>query len=275
MARWIVIFAAICAAAVSAGPVLAQVSNFAKICGDPKSSARDVVHFCQKALDTGDLNATAEAQVRANRAIGLFEMGRLSEAVDENSRAIALLPNLIPAYLNRARAHERQGNLQAAIADYAAVLRLDPRDADAFLGRGALLLRNGDPGRAAADLGEALRLRPGDVSAHFNRGIAFARLGDFAKAEVDFSAVIARDAQDAAAFMRRGEVRAALGRGTALADLNNALALAPDWAAAWFARGRYWDGQKNREAANADFLRAYELGYQDTWLTKRIREISG
>ena len=66
-----------------------------------------------------------------------------------------------------------------------------------------------------------------------------------------------------------------LGTEDAAEDFDKALSMAEEWGLAWFVRGRYRDGLGDREGANADFLRAYELGHSDPWLIQRVREISG
>ncbi|MEM7056511.1 MAG: tetratricopeptide repeat protein [Pseudomonadota bacterium] len=255
-------------------PASAQLENFVEVCGDVKASASDVVNACQRALGTGKLSKRAEAQVRTNLGVALYDLTRYREAVDEYSAAVQAEPGLIAAYLNRARANEKLGLLREAVADYAEVLRLDPNSADAYVGRGAMLLSNGDPARAVGDLNRAITLEPGWISPYFNRGLAYLQLRDYGRSELDFSTVISRNSQDAGAFLNRGRARAALGNQAAASDFDQALALAPEWGGAWFARGRYRDQLGQRDAANGDFIRAFELGYPDPWLQKRIREIN-
>lgn len=256
-------------------PASAQIENLVSICGDPDAPPRDVVNFCQRALDSGKLSSSAEAQVRANLGVGFFELGHYGDAVAEYTRALEDQPNMIGAYVNRARAYERLRRLREASDDYAQAIRIDPRAADAFLGRGALLLGHGDPGRSIADFNRAIDLQPSWVAPYFNRGMAHYRLGMWPEAEADFTTVIQRNPSDAAAYLNRARARAAEGRAEAGADFDRALELDPEWAGGWFARGQYWDRLGNREAANRDFLRAYELGYPDPWLIERVREISG
>lgn len=261
-------------AVATAWPAHAQLDTFIDVCGDPDARPADVVHFCQKALDTGRLPKRAEAQVRTNRGIGLFQMQRYDEAVQEYSRAAAADAGLIDIYLNRARAYEKLGRLREAAADYAEALRRNPREANAYVGRGAMLLSHGDPQRAITDLTTAIKLQPDWVSPYFNRGVAHMRLRDYAAATVDFSFVIQRNPQDSAAYLNRGRARVGLGLAEAGADFDKAIELAPEWGGAWFARGQYWDSKGNTEAANGDFIRAYQLGYQDPWLVERMSRIS-
>ena len=256
-------------------PAHAQLDNYVEICSDPNAAPHDVVRFCQQALDTGRLDRRAEAQVRTNLGVGYFDLDRLNDAMREYTRAIALAPDMTAAFLNRARTFQKLGRLQEAVADYDAVLRRDPRSADAYFGRGALLLRHGDPARALGDLDMAVRLEPDWTAALFNRGAANLQLGRYERAVRDFTDVIGKDPRDAGAYLNRARARQQLDPAAARADYDRAIEISPEWGDAWFARGQYWDARGDREAANGDFLRAYELGYSDPWLLRRIREISG
>ena len=258
-----------------AAPASAQIESLIEVCGDPQASPRDIVNFCQRALSSGKLDERASAQVRANLGVGFFELGQYRDAIAEYSRAIEAEPQMIAAYLNRARAYERLKQLREAAADYARALEIDPRAADAHLGRGAMLLGNGDPGRSIEDFSRAIRLQPGWIAPYFNRGMAYLQLGYWAESAEDFSVVIERNPQDAAAYLNRARARAGAGLASAGADFDRALEIDPEWGGGWFARGQYWETQGNREAANRDFLRAYELGYPDPWLHQRVRDILG
>ena len=269
------ILAAILAAGLTAMPAKAQIENLVRICGDPDAAPRDIVNFCQRALNSGKLSDQAAAQVRANLGVGFFELGQYRDAIAEYTRAIEAEPSMIAAYLNRARAYERLRQLREAAADYASALQLDPQAADAYLGRGAMLLADGDPGRSVDDFNRAIQLQPSWIAPYFNRGMAYLQLGYWAEADRDFTVVVGRSPQDAAAFLNRGRARAGAGMAEAGADYDRALEIDPEWGGAWFARGQYWDARGNVEAANRDFLRAYELGYPDPWLHERVRAISG
>lgn len=267
------------AVAISAGlstaPAAAPLGNLVEVCGNPNASPRDVIHFCRMALDTGKLDPLAAAQVNANLGIGYFELGNYGEAVAAYTAAIATAPQMVAAYVNRARAYERLQRPNEAAADYTQAIQLDAGAADAYLGRGVLLLRHGQAQRAIDDFSRAIYGRPDWVAPRFNRGVAYLNTGANAEAEQDFSEVLSKSPEDAAAWTNRGRARAALGDPRAEADFDRAIGLDPEFGGAWFARGKYHDDRGAREAANADFLRAYELGYADPWLIQRMREISG
>lgn len=260
---------------ISAAPGSAQLRNAVEICGDAQAAPRDIVRFCRMALDTGKLDPLAAAQVNANLGVGYFELGRYAEAADAYTAAIADAPEMVAAYVNRARAYERLQRPDDASADYSQAVELDPDAADAYLGRGVLLLRHGESGRAIDDFTAAMRAEPDWAAPRFNRGVAYLNTGENAEAARDFAEVLRRSPEDAAAWINRGRALAALDDPDAEAHFDRAVRLDPEWSGAWFARGKFHDEQGAREAANADFLRAYELGHADPWLIQRVREISG
>ena len=181
----------------------------------------------------------------------------------------------MPALINRAKAYERLQRLSEAGADYDAAIRADRSSAEAYVGRGVMLLRHGDAYRAVEDLTAAISLAPEWGAARFNRGLAYLEIGQMSRAVQDFSDLIRRNPNDAGAHLYRGQALARLRDAGAAGDFDRAIELASEWALAWFVRGRYRDSLGDREGANADFLRAYELGHSDPWLIERVREITG
>jgi tetratricopeptide (TPR) repeat protein len=256
-------------------PAFAQLHNAVEICGRADAEPRDIVRFCRMALDTGKLEPLAAAQVNANLGVGYFELGRYDDAVAAYTASIAGAPQMVAPYVNRARAYERLRRPDEAAADYGQAIALDADAADAYLGRGVLMLRHGEAGRAIDDFRAALRVEPDWIAPRFNLGVALLNTGSHAEAAKQFAEVLRRNEKDAAAWMNRGRALAAMGDPDAGAHFDAAIRLDPEWSGAWFARGQFHDQQAAREAANADFLRAYELGYADPWLIQRVREISG
>jgi tetratricopeptide (TPR) repeat protein len=252
-----------------------EIENLLALCSDPATSAGDALKACRRVAEEGRLDGRRRALVWMNAGIAATALGRHQEAVDAHGAAIIADPRLAAAFVNRARAHEKLGEFAEALADFAAAISLKPKLPDAYLGRGALMMGRGAPERALPDFDLAVELAPDLMSARYNRGLAYLRLREHGLAEADFSAVIGRNPREAGAYLNRGRARAGLGKDSALNDFDRAVALAPEWAVAWFLRGQFHDQEGDREAANADFQRAYELGHSDPWLIERMRQISG
>ena len=257
------------------GAAASEVESLLALCSSPKTPARDALNACRRVAEQGRLDARRRALVWLNAGIAAHTLGLYAEAVKAHGAAIEADPRLSAAFENRALAYEKLNQLNEALADHAAAISLPPRDAGAYLGRGILMLNHGAPERALPDFGKAIELDPALITARYNRGLAFLQLGQHELAEVDFSAVIRRNPQDAGAYLNRGRARAARGRAGARSDFDRAIALKPEWAPAWYMRGRFLDSAGAVDEANADFMRAYQLGHSDPWLIKRMRRMSG
>ena len=72
-------------------------------------------------------------------------------AIPDYSRAIALDPNYIDAYLDRASAREAKKNYAGAIIDLTKVIELQPTNVEAHYRRGNLRMTMGDSEGAIAD----------------------------------------------------------------------------------------------------------------------------
>lgn len=268
-------------AAIALGALPAMASpfeNMVEICGNPDRQPAEALKFCYRALEERALDEqprSVRAGILMNAGIAAYNLGRWSEAADNQTRALELSPSRPEPYVFRAQAYEKAGRLRDAMADYDKALSLGTRDANAFLGRGVLLLRQGAAEQALADFDQAHRLEPEWSAPLYNRGAVLLRLARFQEAERDFSGVIERNPDDAEAWVKRGEARASQGRRDALGDFDRALELRPEWGAAWFARGLFLEAAGQDEAARADYLRAYELGHDDARLIERINRIGG
>lgn len=252
-----------------------EVENLLALCSNPQTPVRDALNACRRVAEHGRLDARRRALVWLNAGIAAHTLELYTEAVNAHSAAIEADPRLSAAFENRALAYEKLNKINEALTDYAAAITLRPKDPGAYLGRGILMLNGGAPERALPDFGQALELDPNLIAARYNRGLAFLQLEQSELAELDFSDVIGRSPQDAGAYLNRGRARAELGKASARNDFDRAIALKPEWAPAWYMRGRFFDAQGLTDEANSDFLRAYQLGQSDPWLIERIRQMSG
>lgn len=268
-------FAVLLIASSTLLPISGATAQTLENCANSRLSAGETVNFCQKALQDRDLSPTVRAQVLVTLGVALADLGRHRDAVTNYALAQRTDPTLMPAYTNRARSNEQLGRVEDALVDYAAALSVDPGWHDAWSGRGALYLSQDRPDLALPDLDEAVRTDDEDLLARYNRGVAHLRLGNAASAERDFSDVLSQSPDDPGAYINRGRARSALGNASALEDMNRALALSPEWGWGHFVRARYHDEEGRVEAANADYLRAFELGFSTPWLIGKVREISG
>jgi tetratricopeptide (TPR) repeat protein len=258
-----------------AGPVTDMTKNLLAVCSDPNTPPAEARGACLRAVMRGRLDAKNRALAWLNAGIAAYALERYRDAASAQTSAIEANPGLAAAYENRALAYDKLDKVNKALADYASAISIEPRAPGPYLGRGILMLNHGAADRALPDFAKAMELAPKLTAARYNRGLAYLRLGRNDLAEADFTAVIGRNPKDAGAYLNRGRARMAQGRRGARNDFDRAIALAPEWPAAWFARGQLFDRQGKTDAANADFLRAYQLGMSDPWLIERVQKMSG
>jgi tetratricopeptide (TPR) repeat protein len=130
----------------------------------------------------------------ANYALAYFkrgnarkEMGDLSGALSDYTKALDLDPNLPQVFNNRGNTLKAMGDYEAAIKDYDRAIEINPRFAFAYNNRGAARFLTGDLDRAVADYDRAIKLKPDYALAYANRGLIFLKRGDSRRAERDFN----------------------------------------------------------------------------------------
>lgn len=134
------------------------------------------------------------------RALDFVTTRNYQGAIDDATRAIALMPDFAPAYLLRAQARYRKlqvdrdnpepgvdaaTRLQVADATMAEImadvdkgLELSPLTAVAWYNKGNLLLENQDYTSAIAAYTRAIELKPDMGEAYYNRGYIYLKLGN-------------------------------------------------------------------------------------------------
>jgi tetratricopeptide (TPR) repeat protein len=82
-----------------------------------------------EAIKIGPAHLVVDAHIM--RAYASMALERWQDAFDDFSNAIAHDPNIVPAYVDRARVLEALGNKQAALTDYRKAIELQPANAEA------------------------------------------------------------------------------------------------------------------------------------------------
>lgn len=108
--------------------------------------------------DTAAVARQDQAETLLHQGLLLAAKGRLEEAVDQYSEALALNPEMLEAYAARGGALGALEDYEGAIADYTAVIELDPEAAAAYGGRGLARYRSGETDAGVDDLWHAAQL---------------------------------------------------------------------------------------------------------------------
>ncbi|MBV8806171.1 MAG: glycosyltransferase family protein, partial [Sinobacteraceae bacterium] len=126
----------------------------------------------------------------ANRGNTLKELGRLPEAEQSYSLALAIKPNDAVTLHSRALVRYLLRQYVEALRDYDALAAQGNEDAPALLGRGATLVALRRYGEALAPLERAAQLLPGDADAHIQRGVTLLNIERTAEAVESFDRAI-------------------------------------------------------------------------------------
>ncbi len=178
-------------------------------------------------------------------------------AIDRgNSRGMA------SAYRGRGLISLHWQRYNEAIKDLTRAVDLDPADGAAQRARCQAFLRNGEWTNALLDADELIRHNAEDNAAYKMRGRAYLGLKDYQHAHEDFSRVL-QMRRDAEAFYLRACVKVYLGDiQEAIFDCNDATAINPRLAGAFYLRGKLNMREGYRISGLADCRTAHELDPQ-------------
>ncbi|KMS74827.1 hypothetical protein ACM01_12970 [Streptomyces viridochromogenes] len=244
------------------------------------------------------------------RARELRDEGKYELSLADSDRAIALDPELAPAYVGRGLAHRSLGDFPAAlaafdradeltdddewiiaeraqtlrmagrfeeaVADFDRAIALDPTDPAFLTARAVCRQELGQYDAALADLDQAVRL-DGDRLWPLVRRARLHRVmreWDKAFADLDRAALLAPDSPWVAS--ERGDAHRLAGRyDEAVIELGRAIALQPDYSSALASRGWCRHQLGRPEEALADLDRAIELTPDYAWalvMRARVRD---
>jgi tetratricopeptide (TPR) repeat protein len=177
---------------------------------------------------------------------GQVRRERLSEAIEQYSKALAFKDDLAPAYFNRGVALAQLGRTEASIQDFSQALRYSPSLASAYYNRGLAFKMLGRLDRAEQDFTAALGLQEAYQGARTELALIFLLRGEYVHAASEFTALVAAQPNDAAGHSGLGTSLCLSGKHEqAIDSFGRALALEPtnvrcyfDLAHAYQAMGR-------------------------------------
>src|SRR5262249_8503779 len=148
------------------------------------------------------------------RGVCYTRTGDYEKALADESAAIDLAPGDPWAYCYRANVHRLRDRTNRALDDYAAAIDSD-RDGDRKLApiyraRGMIYLDREEYDRAIPDLTRTLEREPADTTARQARCLAYLKEGEWNKALLDADAVLAHDPENVEAYKLRGQAYLAL-----------------------------------------------------------------
>ncbi|MEV0588450.1 tetratricopeptide repeat protein [Nonomuraea sp. NPDC050310] len=212
------------------------------------------------AAELGERHPVHRMVLLANRAQLLAARGQGKEALEEYGAALALGVALPDHYLDRGNLLLKLGHAEEALADYEQAIRLGPPLPEAYYNRAEAGLVLGRVEQALADLAYVIELDPEYVDAYVNRAGVLAGLGRDAEAQGVVEAGLEVAPGNPYLLAVLGQVETAAGRfEAARAAFDQAIAGAPELAAAWGNRAVLRFEQGDAAGAVADLDRAIAL----------------
>lgn len=129
-----------------------------------------------------------------NRGTFLQDHGKLSEAIQDFTRALELEPNYYFAYTNRGAALLEMGDAEAAATDFSASLKANARQPTVYHMRSIAKLAQGDLQGALRDQLQVLELIPQYAPAHADLGFVRFFAEDYRNAVNSFTRALELDA---------------------------------------------------------------------------------
>ncbi len=217
----------------------------------------EALDAARAAVDAAPDNPRARREV----AMHFIARGDLKAAVRELHAASAAAPRDAGLLIERAAAMDLAGDTRGAIPVLRRAVEIAPNDGLAWSLLSGCLLKVADVEGAVESGERATAVAPGFHPSHFNLGLARWRAGDRVGALQAFENAIRLQPSDPSAIICGAAVLSELDRhAEALRYARRAVAAAPDSASAWAALGTALLRSGDREAAEAAFSRARQLG---------------
>lgn len=180
----------------------------------------------QRAVRVTDRNVLAHN----NLGIALAEEGKLEQAVDHYSEALAINPNYVDAHYNLGNAQVEQGKIDEAAQHYEEALRLKPDYQKASLGLANIVAKRGGTKEAVGHYLKILQSNPGDADVHYNLGVMMTKQGRTEEAISYYSKALAINPRHAKAHNNLGLSLAEHGNlDEAITHYSAALQIKPDY----------------------------------------------
>ena len=124
-----------------------------------------------------------DATIYYDRGVALGRLRRWDDAIADYTQAIEHDPGMARAYNNRAAAYAQQRRFDAAVADFTKTISLDSKSALAYRNRGLAYHDLGQITPSIEDYTVAIRLDPNDFESRFERGNVYLDAGRLSESD--------------------------------------------------------------------------------------------
>jgi len=200
------------------------------------------------------------AEAYSNMGAALADQGKPEEAIEVYNKALAIKPDYAEAYSNMGNALKEQGMLEEAIEAYTKALAIKPDYAEAYSNMGVALADQGKLEEAIEVYNKALAIKPDYAEAYSNMGMALKDQGKLEEAIEAYNKALAIKPDFAEAYSNMGVALADQGKlEEAIEVYNKALAIKPDFAEAYNNLGNALKEQGKLEEAIEAYNKALAI----------------
>lgn len=182
-------------AAVSAAAGLIAVVALMAVAFVQTSYWRNSITLNERAVSVTRNNTVA----LHNLAEGLYQQGRIDEAIERCREALRINPGFLDARASLAAGLYKQGSVAEAVREFEEVLRVSPNHARARYNVGVIRLKEGKLEEALDHLLVAVRASPDDPESQVNLGVVFGKLERFDEAIARFEEALRLDPENESA----------------------------------------------------------------------------
>lgn len=259
-------------------------------CGFGHLSAQTYEEWIQKSCDYFDKNDLVSAEEALKNAmreepgnpanfallcnLGTIQrrQGKKQEALVSYTAALSRHPKSVTILENRASLYTELGEIDKAINDYNALLIVDPEHQESLYARGLLYLAQKKYAAAEGDFDKILQLNEKSVLARMGYAILEKTRGNYDESERIYNYLIDKMPRDWILYEGRADLYFLMGKNArAMNDINHIFVESEPTASLYILRGKVKLAQYEKESAKNDFLKAQEMGYDQTIVNELLR----
>ena len=215
----------------------------------------------QQAIDdySAAIALTPLPELYNDRGIAYKGLKQYDQALADYAQAIQLKPELAAPYYCRALVYDALDDLEQAIADYDQALRLNPNYVEAYVNRGLAFLQTEKYDAAIADCTQAIALSPTFSYPYWNRARTYVQLKEYPQAIADFNKALEFDHDQRIYWERANTLELTGAYALAIQDYDIVIQASPQWAEAYYNRGRAYQQLGESTRARSDYGQAIAL----------------
>lgn len=199
------------------------------------------------------------------------ELKKYDEALISYSAVLAKHPSATAILHNRAALYCEIDSLDRALIDYNSILNANDKDTEAMYRRGLIFLDKKDYTAAVDDFERIKKINDKDLRAQQGLALVLKRKGEWTKAEELYTNLIFDNRNNAELYIDRAECYLELGKlARTQEDLNKGISLGANYPFVYIISGRLKLAQYDKFSAKEYFLKALDLGADETLVNELL-----